>query len=226
MLQKANQLFAEAKKPFLGFVFTASTHLPFQSPGEQWQKFKPDSFEHRYLNSLYYADWALGQFFESARKAGYFNNTIFVLTADHVSGYAGTPGDTPSMHHVPLLILAPGLKSGINPHTGGQVDVIPTIAELAGWRAEHAGLGHSLLGPKASARAGTLTVRGNIIERIEDHGWVAHDLRHRVGASRDAHDDELKSIETRLLAMYQVAHSLLLTNRIVPRPSNTSTGSN
>jgi len=217
MFQAANRRFADARKPFLGFVFTASTHLPFQSPGTQWQKFEPDSQEHKYLNSLCYADWALGQFFDSARRSGYFNNTIFVLTADHVSGYAGNAGDTPSMHHVPLLIVAPGLKPGVDKRTGGQVDVIPTLAALAGWRAPHAGLGHSLTAKAGQARAGTLTVRGNIIERIEDNGWVAHDLRHRVGESRGTSGDELKAIERRLLGMYQVAHALLLTNRIVPR---------
>ncbi|MCK7577741.1 MAG: sulfatase-like hydrolase/transferase [Chromatiales bacterium] len=51
------------RKPFVGFIFTASTHLPFQSPGERWQKFAPDTLEHRFLNSLHYADWALGEFF-------------------------------------------------------------------------------------------------------------------------------------------------------------------
>ncbi len=66
--QEANKLFEQAKKPFLGFVFTASTHLPFQTPGERWQKFPPSSLENRFLNSLYYADWALGEFIAAAKN--------------------------------------------------------------------------------------------------------------------------------------------------------------
>lgn len=215
-LQEANRLFGQAKKPFVGFVFTASTHLPFQSPGERWQKFPPDSLENRFLNSLYYADWALGEFIAAAKKSGYYDNTIFILTADHVSGFTGRANDVPSLHHVPLLVVAPGLKPGINARTGGQVDVIPTLAQLAGWRAPLASLGHSLLDARADSTRGTLCVRGNIIERIEDHGWVSHDLQRRVSTSPGLRDADAQAMEERLLAMYQVAHTLLLRNRIYP----------
>ena len=214
--QEANRLFAQAKKPFVGFVFTASTHLPFQSPGKRWSKYPPDSSEHRFLNSLYYADWALGEFIAAAKKSGYYDNTIFILTADHVSGFAGKASDIPSLHHVPLLVVAPGLKPGINARTGGQVDVIPTLAQLAGWRSPQASIGHSLLDTRANLGRGTLCVRGNIIERIEDQGWVTHDLRQRVMASPNLREVDAQAMEKRLLAMYQVSHTLLLRNRIYP----------
>jgi phosphoglycerol transferase MdoB-like AlkP superfamily enzyme len=214
--QEANRRFAAARKPFAGFVFTASTHLPFQSPGERWTKFTPDSLEHRFLNSLYYADWALDEFMASATKAGYHDNTIFILTADHVSGFAGKASDVPSMHHVPLLIIAPGLKPGLVHGTGGQVDVIPTLAQLAGWRAPQASLGHSLLDTRLNPARGTLCVRGNLIGRIEGSHWVTHDLRQRVGASPGIQAEDAKAMEERLLAMYQVGHALLMRNRITP----------
>lgn len=215
-LQEANLRFARARKPFVGFVFTASTHLPFQSPGERWTKYPPDSLEHRFLNSLYYADWALGEFIASAKKAGYYDDTIFVLTADHVSGFAGKANDAPSLHHVPLLIIAPGLKPGLDHRTGGQVDVIPSLVQLAGWRSAHAGLGHSLFDTGPNPARGTLCVRGNVIERIEDKGWVMHDLRQRIGTSRALPAEDAQAMEKRLLAMYQVGHTLLLRNRLVP----------
>jgi phosphoglycerol transferase MdoB-like AlkP superfamily enzyme len=216
MLHAANRQFAAAKRPFIGFVFTASTHPPFQSPGKQWTKFPPDSLEHRYLNSLLYADWALGRFIEEAKQAGYYDNTIFILTADHVSGLTGRANDAPSLHHVPLLIVAPGLKPGISARVGGQIDVIPSIAQLAGWRAPLASLGHSLFDPNPNFVPGTLCVRGNIIERIEERGWVTHDLLARVSASPGTQEADLSAIEGRLLAMYQVGHTLLLRNRVYP----------
>jgi phosphoglycerol transferase MdoB-like AlkP superfamily enzyme len=214
MLQEASRHFARARQPFLGFVFTASTHVPFQSPGARWQKFAPDSLEHRYLNSLFYADWALGEFIQSAKAAGYYHNTIFVLTADHISGFAGKSGDAPSLHHVPLLVIAPGLKPGVNHRTGGQVDVIPTLIQLAGWRIAHAGLGRSLLDGSSREPRGTLTVRGDVIERIEDAGWVAHDLEKRIAAAPNTPEPVARAMEERLLAMYQVAHTLLMQNRV------------
>jgi hypothetical protein len=129
---------------------------------------------------------------------------------------AGKANDAPSLHHTPLLILAPGLKPGVVTQVGGQVDVIPTIAQLAGWRATQASLGHSLLDPNPNRVHGTLCVRGDIIERIEDNGWLAHDLRERVGTSKGLAETDAQAMEQRLLAMYQVAHTLLLRNGIVP----------
>jgi hypothetical protein len=58
-----------------------------------------------------------------------------------------------------------------------------------------------------------------VIERIEDNGWVTHDLTHRVNASAGSREGDLKVMETRLLAMYQVGHTLLLRNRIFPSDS-------
>ncbi|MDH4133796.1 MAG: LTA synthase family protein, partial [Gammaproteobacteria bacterium] len=214
--QQAAKLFASAKKPFTGFIFTASTHLPFQSPGKRWEKFPPDSLENRFLNSLHYADWALGEFIATAKRDGWYDNTIFVLTADHVSGFAGRADDAPSLHHVPLLIVAPGLKPGTSRRIGAQVDVIPTLAQLGGWRTPHAGLGHSLLDPRRDASQGALCVRGGVVERIEDQGWVSHDLTRRVAASSGIREGDLKEMELRLLAMYQVGHTLLLRNRVAP----------
>ncbi len=141
-----------------------------------------------------------------------------------MSGFAGKASDVPSLHHVPLLVIAPGLNPGTTARIGGQVDVIPTLAELAGWRASQASLGHSLLDTRNDATRGAFCVRGNVIERIQNNGWVAHDLTRRVNASAGAREGDLKVIETRLLAMYQVGHTLLLSNRIFPfdnRPTST-----
>ena len=90
------------------------------------------------------------------------------------------------------------------------------LYNVAGWRAPQASLGHSLLDARNDATRGTLCVRGNVIERIENNGWVAHDLTRRVSASPGAREGDLKVMETRLLAMYQVGHTLLLRNRIYP----------
>jgi hypothetical protein len=120
------------------------------------------------------------------------------------------------MHHVPLLIIAPGLKPGVAPRTGGQVDVIPTLAQLAGWRTPQASLGHSLLDTRLNPARGTLCVRGNLIGRIEGKRWLTHDLRQRVSASPEIQEADATAMEERLLAMYQVGHTLLLRNRITP----------
>ncbi|HVE41808.1 MAG TPA: LTA synthase family protein, partial [Planctomycetota bacterium] len=209
MFAEANRKLTAATRPFLAFLYTNSTHPPFFWPEERWKKRSGDTIEDRYLNSLGYGDWALGKFFEGAKAAGWFRNTIFIVTADHVGGPGdATNGSPAAKHHIPFLLLAPGLEPGIERRIGSQLDVIPTLADLLGELNPQAALGSSLLSPRRDR--GALCVEGNLVLRVEDCGWVLHDLSGRVAAS----DDDTEMIERRLLSVVQVAYTLLRTNRI------------
>lgn len=216
MLHEANRLFADAKRPFLGFLFTASTHGPYQSPGAQWQPLPGDNLEQQYMNSLYYADWALGKFMDAAKAAGYYRDTIFILTGDHVSGFGARGDDFASLHHIPLLVIAPGLKPGINARVGGQLDVIPTVADLAGWQARYASLGRSVFDASDDGKRGVFSVRGNTVGWITGQGWVTHNLKRRVDARTLTPGADADAMEHRLLSVYQVIQTLLYQNRIYP----------
>jgi hypothetical protein len=89
------------------------------------------------------------------------------------------------------------------------LDVLPTIATLAGWSTPQAALGNSLIGGGPLGR-GALCVEGNLVLRVEDRGYVLHDLSGRVAAS----GGDAEGIERRLLSVVQVAYTLLRTNRI------------
>jgi phosphoglycerol transferase MdoB-like AlkP superfamily enzyme len=210
MFAEANRNLAAATRPFVAFLYTSSTHPPFFWPEERWKKRPSDSIEDRYLNSLGYGDWALGRFFGAAKASGLFYRTIFIITSDHVGGPGSPTNDSPATkHHIPCLVIAPGLEPGVNGRIGSQLDVLPTIATLAGWQAPQAALGTSLIGGGPLGR-GALCVEGNLVLRVEDSGYVLHDLSGRVAASGDAAD----GIERRLLSTVQVAYTLLRTNRI------------
>jgi phosphoglycerol transferase MdoB-like AlkP superfamily enzyme len=210
MFAEAHRKLASASRPFVAFLYTNSTHPPFYWPEERWKKRSGDTLEDRYLNSLGYGDWALGRFFEGAKASGLFYRTIFIITADHVGGPGAPASDSPATkHHIPCLVLAPGLKPEVNGRIGSQLDVIPTVATLAGWQTPQAALGTSLIGGGTLGR-GALCVEGNLVLRVEDSGSVLHDLSGRVASSGDATD----AIERRLLSLVQVAYTLLRTNRI------------
>src|SRR6185295_10153416 len=136
MFAEAGRRLATAKPPFLAFVYTSTTHYPFAWPDEKWKKRPGDALEDRYLNSLAYADWALGRFFEQSKSADWYRNTIFIVTSDHIGGPGyGVKKDEPAtLHHIPGLILGPGIRPGVDRRIGSQLDLIPTIVELAGWR--------------------------------------------------------------------------------------------
>lgn len=210
VLMNAHKQFAAAKKPFAGFVFTVSTHVPFGIPDGKWLKYPESSEENRFLNSLYYADWALGKFFAKAKEAGYYDNTIFILTADHVAGLDHDPAIT-AQHHIPALIIAPGLKGGTSRTLGSQADIIPTLIDLAGWKANHAGIGASLL--ERGSVHGAFIRRGDIIGRIEDGNVLLHDLTGQVHFKGDS--KAAKTMKKQLLSTMQVLNKLIRSNRVV-----------
>jgi len=202
---------AAANEPFLGFLFTATTHPPYPIPGEKWRLTPGATPREQFLNSLFYADWALGQFVARARKEGWYENTIFVLTADHSSGMAGKSA-LRDQHHVPLLIVAPSLAAGIDTHLGSQLDLIPTLIDLAGWRSRHAGLGRSLLDHGGERAA--LLYRDDVVGMIDTQATLLLAQKEQIGGDGDAAAQA--ALKRRLLASVEVAMRLLMENRVMP----------
>jgi phosphoglycerol transferase MdoB-like AlkP superfamily enzyme len=215
--QAAHQLFAAARKPFLGYIYTSTTHVPYLIPDARWRKFSGDSERDKYLNSLHYADWALGEFIAAAKQAGYYDDTIFVLTSDHANEFVEHVEDMPNLYHIPLLIAGPGVKPGIDERIGNQFDITPTIADLGGWTAGYAGLGRSLLDPARINERVSFSIRGNVFDLITSRGWISHDLSRRLGNAGGMTPAELEEMERNLLAEYQTINRLLVENRLVPQ---------
>jgi len=209
----AHQIFKQTQQPFLGFIFTSTTHNPWRIPTKQWQKYPPTSDKNNYLNTLYYADWALGEFFTLASAADYYQNTIFVLTADHISPFDLKGQHLPNRYHIPLLILAPNLPPSLNAATGSQLDIIPTLLDLAQLNAKHASLGQSLFSLKDKSR-GIFSVNGNIIDWVQPNAWVSHNLNQIIDTSPALSPKQQQHMQQQLLAVYQTTLTLLLENRV------------
>ena len=110
-------------KPFFTAFMTASDHVPYYVP----EYFIPKNTTLK-EQIVEYADWSLKQFFSAAQKKKWFDNTIFVLIADH-----GTPSmvkyDIPmNYYHIPMLMYAPKiLEPKLISDIAGQIDCFPTI---------------------------------------------------------------------------------------------------
>jgi phosphoglycerol transferase MdoB-like AlkP superfamily enzyme len=215
MFAEANRRLAAARRPFCAFLYTDTTHSPYAWPGKEWEKIPLDGRDARYKTSLGYADEALGRYFMGAKAAGYFDSTIFILAADHITGIGGaTLGDPATLHHIVGLVLAPGLKPGVDRRIGSQLDVIPTIADLAGWSAPYSAVGRSLFA-EVSPTEGAFCVEGEVIVRIEEGGCMVHNFSSRT-TKKYREDADFDGMERRLLSIYQVAATLLRTNRLYP----------
>lgn len=136
--------------PFFTFAITLTNHHPFVL-GEQFRSLKLAEVDQEtkfgnYLETIRYTDEAIGQLVADLKEAGLYENTVIALYGDHhglncgmedviprVSEFIGRNYDYDEMLNVPMIIHVPG--SGINQNihtTGGQVDFMPTIANIMG----------------------------------------------------------------------------------------------
>lgn len=214
--QEASKRFAAAHKPFLGYVFTSTSHIPWLIPDDRWKKYSGGTDQDKAQNAIYYADWALGELIASAKKEGYYDNTIFVLLADHTSEFVENIDNAPNLFHIPLLLVGPGIKPGIDERIGSQFDILPTLMDLAGWSADYASLGRSLLDNNRLNERAALGVRDNALTWITAKGWLSHDLTRRVGTSAGLGGKDSDEMEKNLLAVYQTSTRLQLDNQIAP----------
>ncbi len=112
--------------------------------GEQVQR-------DRYDGEIRYTDQHVGRVLEALRENGSERNTLVVLIADHGEEFwdHGAQGHGHSLHRelvrVPLAIRAPGIAPGRVAEVVRQVDVLPTILELAGIPAPRGIAGRSLV---------------------------------------------------------------------------------
>lgn len=207
-LQEVSKQFAVMKRPFFGFVFTSTTHSPWFTPGKQWEKFPADTDFGRSLNAMFYADWALGEFMASAKKAGYYDNTIFILLADHSSQFIEHREDARNLFRIPLLMVGPGVKPGVDSRLSSQPDLLPTLIDVTGWEGRYKSVGRSLLRTEPG-RAAALGVSDRVMTLITPNGWLSHDLTQRLGHSQMS-DDQVRAMEQDLFALYQTTAKVQL----------------
>ena len=138
------------KSPFMATMFSVSSHHPFKVPEKYAGKFKKGPLEIH--EPVGYTDYALKQFFETAKKMPWYQNTIFVMVADHTNQVA-YPEYEKAMNRfaVPILFYSPNpkynLKGEIITPTQ-QMDIYPTLADLMGYNRKIRSWGRSLVSDK------------------------------------------------------------------------------
>lgn len=116
------------RQPFVTTVFTASSHHPFAVPQRYEGQFPEGTLPiHKCIG---YSDYALRRFFDRMKQYPWFENTLFVFTADHTnaSQYAEYQTDA-GLFEVPIAFYCAGDSTlrGISHTPVAQTDVMPTI---------------------------------------------------------------------------------------------------
>ena len=114
----------ESKAPFFKFLFTLSSHEPFDVPMETVIK------DNAYLNSVYYTDKCLGEFWAKAKQQPWFENTLFVFVADHGVRLIDNLSNTqPVRYQIPMVWAGGALavRDTIIETYGSQSDIASTL---------------------------------------------------------------------------------------------------
>ena len=135
------------KQPFMTAVFTATSHTPFTLP-ERYKNVFPKG-EKELQECIAYTDHALQHFFDTAKKQPWYNNTLFVITADHSSSTID-PCYTTSLGNftVPIILYAPGdslLHGYDQERVVEQADIMPTVLSYLHYDHPYVAFGKDML---------------------------------------------------------------------------------
>lgn len=205
--------------PFVTAVFTATSHHPFVIP-ERYKSVYPEEGKHKLHKCIRYTDNAIRQFFNSAKKEPWFDNTIFVITADHASSKTTHDVYTTDLGHfrVPIIIydpsgtVEPGTRPGIMQH----IDIMPTVLGILGYDKPYFAFGKDALNTPADWAMNWHNIpqyitKDYILQLSDDFTATAlyayptdSLLRHNI---IDTHPAEADSLQQRLKAVLQTYDS-------------------
>ena len=153
--------------PFFSLVFTSSNHEPFEIPADRVSP--EDDPEGARKTAIKYADYAMGQFLDKARQSSYWENTIFLVVADHPARlFAGKPVPV-QRFHIPGVIIGDMIEPRRIPGITSQIDLVPTLLSLMGIDSKHPGIGRDLTLPEFAEGSGRAMMQFNALQAyLED----------------------------------------------------------
>lgn len=143
----------EAGERFLSFVLTTSNHRPFTYPSGRIEIPSGDGRD----GAVKYTDWAIGKFIDEARREDFFDDTVFVIVADHCASSAGELDIPVDQYHIPMIVYAPAhIAPARVERLASQMDVAPTLLELLGVSYRSRFFGRDILGQEPGSERALL----------------------------------------------------------------------
>jgi len=136
VLNRAVKDLRNEQQPFFSTIMTLSSHEPFDVPVES--KFPGNDLANKFRSAAFYTDQSLKDFFMAASEESWYENTLFIVVADH--GHRLPKNDNevymPQRSHIPLLffgnVLQPEFRGKILNTVGSQTDLPATLLAQLG----------------------------------------------------------------------------------------------
>lgn len=119
--------------PFFSSLFTLSSHQPYTIPLSFRDQFPKGSLEIH--ESIGYVDKALENFFEQIKDKPWYNNTLFIITADHTQKLDTVEFNNEiGRYRVPLIFYHPSidLSQLEKRKTTQQADILSSVIDFLG----------------------------------------------------------------------------------------------
>ena len=138
-------------KPFFATLMTRSNHYPFNFAAGMTDEEKNRPLQERINVTMNYADRQVARFFRAIENEEWYKNTYVIIMADHgfplgengVSTMNG--GGFSNVSWIPFFIHGKGLEHVLDTTAAAQIDIAPTVLELAGFAVPNIFMGHNLL---------------------------------------------------------------------------------
>ncbi|MBT5487026.1 MAG: LTA synthase family protein [Deltaproteobacteria bacterium] len=202
------------KSNYVAFVNASSDHTPFVRMQEPFNKYEHGTdTEGGYLNMLHYTDWALGELINEYKKRKDFEETIFIITADHALPHF--QGVEPyGKFRIPLIIYSPkNISPGRSKMFASQIDLFPTIIKLLDLEGKYSAIGKNILDTEKSF---AVVKDGALLGIFSKEGFLVHNLKSVLEFQpADALSDEFTKtkLASKAVAFDHLTYLLLTQNR-------------
>lgn len=213
-------------QPFLATYFTLSPHHPFKTPDSYIVKDANHTQIHRSIN---YTDEALRLFFEEAKKQPWYENTLFIISGDHMN-----PPQTPATstraarYQMPIMFFHPqdtALQQKESNKLVQQIDIIPSILKYLNYPYDFNTFGQDLFDNNADKNY-VYTYDGGFFQIMDEDYFLLYDGEHVTGLYKYKEDTDLtidlqaqepaikQELLEKLQALIQVHHTSMVKNQL------------
>ncbi|HQD83693.1 MAG TPA: LTA synthase family protein [Quisquiliibacterium sp.] len=195
-IRRIDAIAATGQRGFL-HLMTTSNHRPYTYPDGRIDIPSKTGRD----GAVKYTDWAIGRFIEQARARPWFDDTLFVIVADHCASVAGRTSLPPDRYHIPAILYAPRhLAARRVDVLSSQIDLAPTLVAWLGFDDHGRFFGQDLFGdaPEPRAFLGNYQEVG-LLTQAEDgsRDLVVLAPRRRVSQYRVAPDASIHAVPVR-----------------------------
>jgi len=222
-LQYMEQTISKKKEPFLATVFTLTSHTPYIVPNGFEGKFPMGDVPiHQVVG---YTDYAFKKFFEKAKKEPWFENTIFIITADHTNQkFYKKYRKGINRTAVPILFYKPDNSlAKRDTLLAQQIDIYPTILDMVGYKKPFRSWGRSLI--RKDVEPFVITHTGNVFHFMKNNYVLVFNGKKAIGFYNiqddalehnliDSKTEEMKILENECKAYIQDYMNRILDKKL------------